>query len=175
MERVKHYVKNTKLGKKALEKGLFSKTKLRFIITNFIFQRILRINSDSPWSVHFTSTVICPERIEVGYGSERNFMRSSNCYIQAINGIKIGERVWWGANVGIVSANHDPDSENMAGHIKRDPIEIGDGCWIGMNSVILPGVKLGKNVTVGAGSIVTKSFPSDSVIAGNPAKEIGKK
>lgn len=52
---------------------------------------------------------------------------------------------------------------------------IGKKCWIGMNAIILPGVKLGDNTIVGAGSVVTKSFPDGNlVIAGNPAKIINK-
>lgn len=53
-------------------------------------------------------------------------------------------------------------------------IKIGDNCFIGQNSLILPGVTLGNNIIVGAGSIVTKSFLDDGIIiAGNPAKKIG--
>ena len=54
-------------------------------------------------------------------------------------------------------------------------IKIGDNCFIGRNSIILPGVQLSKNIIVGAGSVVTKSFREDGVIiAGNPAKVIGR-
>lgn len=49
---------------------------------------------------------------------------------------------------------------------------IGDNCFLGMNAIIMPGVTLGNNVVVGAGSVVTKSFPDDVVIAGNPASII---
>ena len=52
------------------------------------------------------------------------------------------------------------------------PISIGRGCWIGQNVTVLPGVTLGDNVIVGAGSIVTSSFPSNVIIAGSPAKVI---
>jgi len=49
-------------------------------------------------------------------------------------------------------------------------IVIGDNVFIGLNSIILPGVKIGNNVIIGAGSVVTKSIPDNSVVAGNPAK-----
>lgn len=52
------------------------------------------------------------------------------------------------------------------------PITIGDNCWIGMNAVVLTGVELGDYTTVGAGAVVTHSFPGHCVIAGNPARVI---
>jgi acetyltransferase-like isoleucine patch superfamily enzyme len=51
-------------------------------------------------------------------------------------------------------------------------IEIGDNVFIGMNSIILPGIKIGDNVIIAAGSVLTKSIPSNSVVGGNPAKLI---
>lgn len=52
------------------------------------------------------------------------------------------------------------------------PIHVGDDVWIGGNSVILPGITIGNNSVVGAGSVVTKDVPEDVVVAGNPAKVI---
>lgn len=52
------------------------------------------------------------------------------------------------------------------------PITVGDRCFIGMNSTLLPGVTLGENCIVGAGSVVTRSFPPHTVLAGNPARAI---
>lgn len=75
-----------------------------------------------------------------------------------------------GPNVGILSSNHD--LYNRDKNIP-EPVVIGDYCWIGMNSLILPGVTLGPSTIVGGGSIVTHSFPDGYVvIAGNPAKVI---
>ncbi|WP_253451574.1 acyltransferase [Halomonas sp. Y3] len=52
------------------------------------------------------------------------------------------------------------------------PIEVGDYCFIGVNSIILPGVKIGSNSIVAAGAVVTKDVPPSSIVAGNPARVI---
>lgn len=74
-------------------------------------------------------------------------------------------------NCGFITANHNFDEFDK--HYDGKDIIIGDNCWIGMNSTILPGVVLGNHTIVGAGSVVTKSFTEGHcVIAGNPAKII---
>lgn len=135
---------------------------------NFFFQRIIGINRRVPWPVDFTSTVIHPERMRIG----RNVCPglSPGCYIQAINGIEIGDNTLIGPGVGLISANHDGD--RLSGHAPSLSIRIGKNCWIGMNAVILPGVELGDDVIVGANAVVTRSFPSKVVIAGNQARII---
>lgn len=131
------------------------------------FKRVLRINSGVPWPVHFTSRVVCPERIRRGRASYPGDM--PGCYIQAINGIEIGDGCQFAPGVGLISANHDP--LHLDRHLPAPPIRIGNHCWIGMNAVILPGVELGDRTIVGAGAVVTKSFPEGHcVLGGNPAR-----
>jgi len=97
---------------------------------------------------------------------------SPGCYIQGSNKVIIGDYTQIGPNVGIISSNHK--ISNYLETISKK-IRIGDYCWIGMNSVILPGVNLGDFTVVAAGSVVNESFEEGyCLIAGSPAKIIKK-
>lgn len=140
-----------------------------FYVTDFIFRRLLRQNAGVKWAIHHTSTIHNPSKIQRG----KNVFPgdSPGVYINAVNGVKVGDYTNIGPNVGIVSSNHDP--VNNDAHVTAEPIDIGRFCWMGMGAVILPAVKLGDFTIVGAGAIVTKSFPDGyCVIAGNPARII---
>ena len=79
-------------------------------------------------------------------------------------------------NVTFMNSDHDmADSERRAGMYHPKPIIVGDGCWIGANSLIMPGVTIGNGVVIAAGSVVTKDIPANEVWAGNPAKFIRKR
>lgn len=134
-------------------------------IINFIFQNLLDNNNDVPWMVHFTSKV--SGDIKIGKNVKTHFAISGGCYFQGGNGIVIGDNTIFAPGVKVISANHNPDKYEV--WIKNNPIVIGKRCWIGANATILPGVNLGDNVIVGAGAVVTKSFPSNSVLVGVPA------
>jgi len=94
-----------------------------------------------------------------------------------IGPVSIGDDVRLAQNVVVTALNHNyqdislPISEQG---VNTDQIYIGDETWIGANSVILPGVFIGKHCVIGAGSIITKNIPSNSVVAGNPAKILRK-
>lgn len=102
-----------------------------------------------------------------------NFMGNGS-YFQTLNAkITIGSGTWIARNVGLITSNHN--LEDPGERQQGQDIYIGEKCWIGMNAVILPGVVLGDHTVVGAGAVVTKSFPDGHcVVAGNPAKIIKK-
>lgn len=137
----------------------------------FIPQKILRINGRVPWPVHFTSRILYYKNISVGNGSAPGL--SGNCYIQGRNGIHIGHNVRIGPGVGLISANHDTDDYDR--WPIASPIKIGDNVWIGMNSVVMPGITIEDNVAIGANSTVTKDIPSNSIAVGNPCRIIKEK
>jgi acetyltransferase-like isoleucine patch superfamily enzyme len=121
--------------------------------------------------VNFTSTV--SKTVYLGKGVAQYFANCGGCYIQGINKIYIGDNTIFAPGIKIISANHSKN--DLSKHDKSiEPVRIGKDCWIGTNAVILPGVQLGDNVIVAAGAVVTKSFPSNVVIAGVPAKIISE-
>lgn len=140
-----------------------------FVMLDFIFRRIFRQNAGVNWPVHHSSTIRCPEKIKKGRGVWPG--DSPNVYINAMNGIAIGDYSNIGPNVSIISANHD--FIDNAAHIASRSISIGNYCWIGASATILPEVILGDFTVVGAGAVVTKSFEEGyCVLAGNPARII---
>lgn len=91
--------------------------------------------------------------------------------------IRVGSRTMCGPNVSFFSATHPLDPvirQGTKGPELGKEIIIGEDCWIGGNVVILPGVHIGRGSVVGAGSVVTKSVPDFTVVAGNPARVIRK-
>jgi maltose O-acetyltransferase len=87
--------------------------------------------------------------------------------------ITIGDDVQIATNVQLLTATHpvDPD-ERKSGWESAAPITIGDGVWLGGGAIVCPGVKIGENTVVGAGSVVTKDLPPAVVAAGNPCRVI---
>ena len=85
--------------------------------------------------------------------------------------IYIGNKVMFGQNVTVATANHPIDAElRDKGYQYNKDVHIGDNTWICAGVIIVPGVTIGKNVVIGAGSIVTKDIPDNVVAAGNPCK-----
>lgn len=89
--------------------------------------------------------------------------------------IYVGDNVMFGPNVTVATAGHPILPELRAkGYQYNAPVRIGNNCWIGACAVILPGVTVGDNTVIGAGSVVTKDIPEGCVAVGNPARVLRK-
>jgi maltose O-acetyltransferase len=109
------------------------------------------------------------KNIEVG----KNFFANYNCTILDVGKVIIGDNVMFAPNVSIYTAGHPvhPDSRN-SGYEYGIEITIGDNVWVCGSVVINPGVRIGNNVVIGSGSVVTKDIPDNMIAAGNPCKVI---
>lgn len=107
--------------------------------------------------------------IEVG----KNFFANYNCTIIDVAKVTIGDNCQMAPNVAIYTAGHPvhPVSRNSM-YEYGIAVSIGDNVWIGGNTVILPGVHIGSNTVIGAGSVVTKDIPDWVIAVGNPCKVI---
>lgn len=87
--------------------------------------------------------------------------------------VTIGDDVFIGPNVSIYTACHPTDPAERRTRMEwAKPVTIGNDVWIGGSVTILPGVTIGNNCTIGAGSVVTKDIPDNSIAVGNPCRVI---
>ena len=132
----------------------------------------LGIKTKVKWPISPFITVAGDSKNIVFDVDDMNNFQGKGVYYQCFDGkIIIGKGTYIANNVGLITANHD--LKNLDSHLPGKDIIIGEKCWIGMNSIILPGVHIGNGTIIGAGSVVTKSFEKGNcVIAGNPARVI---
>ena len=136
----------------------------------YFFQKILGFNKKAYWPTHHSSVITHPNNIEIGIGTAPG--SSLGCYIQGNGGIKIGDYTIIAPNVGIISGNHTIIDYRQ--HENKE-VKIGRYCWLGMGSIVLPGVELGDHTVVAAGAVVTEPFKEGyCVVGGIPAKIIKK-
>lgn len=96
---------------------------------------------------------------------------NSGCRFQDQGGITIGDDCLVGHNAVLATLNHDLDPARRA-DMHPAPITIGRNVWIGANATVLPGVTIGDDAVVGAGSVVTKDVPPGAVVVGTPARVV---
>lgn len=122
------------------------------------------------------STTVLPP-LYIDYGKPVTI--GKDCFIQQCctffgrGGITIGNGVFIGPKCNLITINHDVNPDNRSATYGR-PIVIEDRVWIGINSTILPGVRIGYGSIVGAQSVVTHDVPPMTIVAGNPARIIRK-
>ncbi len=112
---------------------------------------------------------------QVDYGTHIKVGRNFYCNVDAVfldtNWITIGNNVKIGPRVNLLTAGHPIDAAVRVSMLEfARPIVIGDNTWLGGNVTVLPGVTIGSNTVVGAGSVVTHDLPDNVVAVGNPAR-----
>ena len=109
----------------------------------------------------------CGKNIKIG----KNVFINACCRFQDQGGIEIGDGSLIGHNTTIATLNHDFNPDKRA-NLHPSPVKIGKNVWIGSDSTILPGVEIGDGAVIGAGSVVTKNVPANSIAVGSPARVI---
>ncbi len=140
-------------------------------LRSILLQKILGFNRSVPYPVSHRIAIQNWRNLEFDPDDLNNFQHFG-CYFQCFSAkVVIGKGTYIAPNVGLITTNHDP--MDPARHLPGSDIVIGKNCWVGMNAVILPGVELGDHTVVGAGAVVTKSYPEGRcVLGGVPAKKI---
>lgn len=110
-------------------------------------------------------TVVRAHKVKIG----RRVIIVSGCLMMSAGGITIDDDAQIAANVQLISNNHDLDNRMV---ITGKPVHICRRAWIGAGATILPGVTIGENSVVGAGSVVTRDVEPNTIVAGNPARVI---
>jgi maltose O-acetyltransferase len=99
------------------------------------------------------------------------FYANTGCVVLDCGEVAIGDRVLFGPYVQLLAVSHPLDAEERAGGLEyAQRIELGDDVWLGGGAIVLGNVTIGARSIVGAGSVVTRNVPPDTVVAGNPAR-----
>lgn len=116
-----------------------------------------------------------PFHCDYGYNIElgKNFYMNVNCVILDEAKVRFGDNVFIAPNCAFYTAGHPFDvGLRNKGLEYAKPITVGNNVWIGGNVVVLPGVTIGDNCVIGAGSVVVRDIPANTLAAGNPCKAI---
>lgn len=110
------------------------------------------------------------KRIDMRVAEQADPAESRRCALfMAAGGVTIEDDVLVAANVQLISNNHDLYDHQI---LTCKPVVLKRNCWIGAGATILPGVTVGENAVVGAGSVVTRDVEANTVVVGNPARVV---
>ncbi|BAY22219.1 maltose transacetylase [Calothrix sp. NIES-2100] len=136
----------------------------RRLIIQELFGRVgKKVSIVPPFHCDYGSNIYAGDRLYMNYG----------CVILDCNTVHIGDNVLCAPHVQIYTAYHPTEPEiRLTGKELAAPVKIGNNVWIGGSAIICPGVTIGDNTTIGAGSVVVKDIPNNVVAAGNPCRII---
>ncbi len=96
---------------------------------------------------------------------------TSPLFVDLHAGVSVGDRVYIGPESALLTVGHDiADGDRRCGQRHFASIRIEDGAWLGARVIVMPGVNIGKGAVVGAGSVVTRDVPANTLVAGSPAR-----
>lgn len=137
-----------------------------------IIDELLQAEHNDGYCV-FTPSFWCDYGFNIKVG--KNFYSNHNLVILDCAEVRFGDNVFIGPNCGFYTAIHPIDAHQRNTGIElAKPIKVGSDVWFGGGVTVLPGVTIGDNVVIGAGSVVVKDIPSGVVAVGNPCKPIRK-
>ena len=116
-----------------------------------------------------------PFAVDYGYNIHlgRDVFLNFGCVLLDVCPIRIGDHTQIGPGVQIYAADHPRDPADRAAGLELGrPVSIGRNVWIGGHAIILPGVTVGDDAIIGAGSVVTRDVPAGATVAGNPARPV---
>ncbi len=128
-------------------------------------------------SVRENFIIESPFHCDYGYNIElgENFYMNVNCVILDGAKVRFGDNVFVAPGCGFYTAGHPLDVERRNRGLEyARPITVGSNVWIGGNVIVLPGVTIGDNCVIGAGSVVNRDIPANSLAVGNPCRVIRK-
>ena len=132
-----------------------------------LFSKLTGVNVDPSFRLFPPFYTDCGKNIRVG----KNVFINACCKFQDQGGIRIGDNCLIGHNVTLATINHDFNPANRAA-MYPEPIKIGNNVWIGSDVTVLAGITIEDGAIIGAGSVVTKDVPANTIVAGNPARKI---
>ncbi len=151
-------------------------------IRNFLIHRIIGKIDGNPLMIQNSFRVSCGKNITIG----KNLCTNFNCCILDRTNVEIGDNVYLAPSVTITTTGHPIDASQRKMFPSKDsfepgkrgcietvaPVKIGNNVWICTGSVVCPGVTIGDNTVIGAGSVVTKDIPPNVIAYGVPCKVV---